>query len=138
MVSKTALFIWLLLLLCSTYLEIGTIFVLVSILFFIWRSLNRETRPQGLPSAYSVFNTQGERLPGTYSPGLEQILTGAPTNDKVSHNVFYSHVPYTGKKVPRNSSCPCGSTKTYSKCCGNPVLKNLTLENLKERFEEEQ
>ena len=28
------------------------------------------------------------------------------------------NVPATGKKIPRNSPCPCGSEKKYKHCCG--------------------
>jgi uncharacterized protein YecA (UPF0149 family) len=37
---------------------------------------------------------------------------------------------YVGKKVPRNSPCPCGSGKKYRKCCGDAALKNLTYDDL--------
>ena len=28
------------------------------------------------------------------------------------------NIPITGKKIPRNSPCPCGSGKKYKHCCG--------------------
>ena len=28
------------------------------------------------------------------------------------------NIPVTGKKIPRNSPCPCGSRKKYKHCCG--------------------
>lgn len=32
--------------------------------------------------------------------------------------------PTVTKKVPRNSPCPCGSSKKYKKCCGDAERKN--------------
>jgi len=62
-----------------------------------------------------------------------------PNNSNLSDNIFFSKEEqtrprYTGKKVGRNSKCPCGSELKYAKCCGNPALKNVTLDGLKDKY----
>ena len=38
--------------------------------------MDKNKKLQG-PSAYSVFNPDGQKLPGTYDPGLEQLYGSA-------------------------------------------------------------
>ncbi len=60
---------WALLQLLFNRLEFGVVFFCVSLIGFVFATLNYEsTRKEGQLSAYSVFNPDNQRLPGTYDP----------------------------------------------------------------------
>ncbi|MCH2022195.1 MAG: zinc-dependent peptidase [Saprospiraceae bacterium] len=55
------------------------------------------------------------------NPELYKILSivfKQDTKNKLK-TALKSLLNYTGKKIGRNSACPCGSTKKYKKCCLN-------------------
>eukprot|EP01127_Copromyxa_protea_P007250 TRINITY_DN17171_c0_g1_i1.p1 TRINITY_DN17171_c0_g1~~TRINITY_DN17171_c0_g1_i1.p1 ORF type:complete len:146 (+),score=25.64 TRINITY_DN17171_c0_g1_i1:1-438(+) len=115
--------------------EFGAVFFLCSLMLGVWLSLDTSQRKG--PSAYNIFNNNGEKLAGTFAPADQMMLPGM----KKEKNQFYSASEalesddkrkprYTGKKVPRNSPCPCRSGKKYSKCCGNASYKNITYDDL--------
>ena len=41
-----------------------------------------------------------------------------PAQEKESPKTNKIDPRYTGKKISRNETCPCGSGKKYKKCCG--------------------
>lgn len=64
---------------------------------------------------------------------IKFVASTKPTKLYTAPEVFEDNKKrpkYTGKKVPRNSPCPCGSRMKYSKCCGNASLKNITYDDL--------
>ena len=54
-------------------------------------------------------------------PELYEMMTHIFQQDTRNHfaNVVKSALNYNGKKVGRNSPCPCGSGKKYKQCCLN-------------------
>jgi len=55
----------------------GTIFLIMSMFYAIYANLGTGGRNDGAPSAYSVFNKDFERIPGTFSAEqLERELIG--------------------------------------------------------------
>lgn len=58
--------IWLTLFVIFIRLEFGIIYFIISLLYFIWNSLDSRRRRNGL-SAYSVFNPNFEKIQGTFS-----------------------------------------------------------------------
>ncbi len=121
-----------------------------SIIAFIFTNLG-ERKPWQL-SAYSIFNPNFERLPGTMSVGDIQSSMGFNTiqREVVSQNgtteenqisttsnqsalynerTFYESKSEIRKrelkqnaKQPLNSSCNCGSEKKYKNCCAKKSL----------------
>ena len=62
-----------------------------------------------------MLSNQNEKVVKTLF-NIELVATNKDTNNKVVKKVNTS---YIGKKIPRNSPCPCGSGKKYKHCHGN-------------------
>lgn len=56
----------------ATYYDLGPIYILCSILIFMFTHLGK--RKEGEMSAYSLFNEGGERLPGDLGDVIEGQL----------------------------------------------------------------
>ncbi|XP_033733939.1 SAYSvFN domain-containing protein 1-like [Pecten maximus] len=62
-------------------IQFGAVFVLLSALFFLYRSLSNRKRKKNKLSAYSVFNPNFERLDGTFTAEqFEQELRYGPSS----------------------------------------------------------
>jgi hypothetical protein len=59
--------VWLTLLIIFIRIEFGVIYVIISLLYFLWSSLGSSSRRRNELSAYSVFNPNFEKLQGTFS-----------------------------------------------------------------------
>jgi hypothetical protein len=58
--------LWLILFIIFIRLEFGVIYFIISLLYLMWKNLGSNRRRNQL-SAYSVFNPNFEKLPGTFS-----------------------------------------------------------------------
>ena len=103
--------------------------VLLQILDFLWRShlqyLEQLRQVVGLRS-YAQKDPLDE-----FKKEAFKLFEGLIRKIKVDVITFLSNlnlelnateekpnIPITGKKIPRNSPCPCGSGKKYKHCCG--------------------
>jgi len=59
-------FLWLTLFIIFLRLEFGAVYFIISLLYIMWYSLGSRRRRNEL-SAYSVFNPNFEKIPGTFS-----------------------------------------------------------------------
>jgi len=81
-VNYRKLAIWAVLQALFAYVEFGTVFFIVSLMYFIYANLgdhgNVDAQGQKQKSAYSVFNKNQERLPGTLTAEEidKQLRTG--------------------------------------------------------------
>lgn len=57
---------WLCLFIYFIHIEFGMVFVIVSSMYLMYYSMKNKHRSVGEPSAYSVFNTNQERIHGTF------------------------------------------------------------------------
>jgi len=57
------LMLWALFIVC----EFGAIFFIVSLICFVWMNTGTKPREPGVPSAYSIFNDNCERIDGTFT-----------------------------------------------------------------------
>ena len=112
--------------LISYFLEFGSIFLCISIIYFIFNNLGK--RKDGEISAYSMFNSNYERIAGTFDGSFyENMLRGKknkPTFDAIKTNKKNKNKNKNKKiKHPKrmnksaNKLCPCGSNIKYKKCC---------------------
>lgn len=130
------LLIWLIIYKIFLYLGFGLVYFFITIILLIFTNL--EDKKIGSLSAYSVFNPNCERIPGTLS--LDAFNMGIPrgsgiVNENGDHiedeieNELNRKVIYDTKaeekkrkikenaKQPLNSLCNCGSGKKYKNCC---------------------
>ena len=131
--------IWVALYKVFIYYEFGVVFFLFTILYLVFTNTG-ERKPWEL-SAYSVFNPNFERIPGTFSadqfqPGLRMNNRNEPEEDfdnpefneeieremnrKITYDTKAENKKRKMKEVatqPLNSACSCGSGKKYKNCC---------------------
>eukprot|EP01084_Bolivina_argentea_P003777 7111_1 len=126
------LFIWLICwFLVSYFLQFGSIYLCISIIYFIFNNLGK--RKNGQLSAYSMFNDNYERIAGTFDGAFyEDMLRGKkskPTFDGPKKNKNVTKQKNKRIKHPArlsksgNIKCPCNSGKKYKKCCMKIKLK---------------
>lgn len=113
--------------LISYLLGFGTIFLCISIIYFIFNNLGR--RKEGELSAYSMFNDNNERIAGTFDAQFyEDMMRGKKGNatfdgPSIRTKTKTKSPKSKGIKHPKrmskwgNKKCPCGSGKKYKKCC---------------------
>ena len=129
------LVVWLILYKIFIYFGFGAVYFLFSIILFIFTNLDE--KKIGTLSAYSVFNPNCERLPGTLSVdqfhmGLGgSVITnenGQNVEDEIENElnrkvIFDTKAEMKKRKMkeiakqPLNSQCNCGSGKKYKNCC---------------------
>ena len=61
------LLIWFLLWCYFILMEWGAVFFIISLMIVMWKSMPAKKENNDGPSAYSVFNPECERLPGTFT-----------------------------------------------------------------------
>mmetsp|Transcript_52109 Transcript_52109/g.83049 ORF Transcript_52109/g.83049 Transcript_52109/m.83049 type:complete len:170 (+) Transcript_52109:21-530(+) len=126
------LFIWCLCwFLISYFVQFGSIFLCISIIYFIFNNLGQ--RKDGQLSAYAMFNENYERIAGTFdSTFYEDMLRGKKSKSTFDGPSSRKHKQQSnGKKLKHpkrlnksgNMKCPCGSNKKYKKCCMKLKLK---------------
>lgn len=73
--------LWATLYIIAIHLEFGTVYLIVSILYAIWRNTRTGPKKQGEVSAYSVFNHNCEAIAGTLkAEQFEQEIRYGPLN----------------------------------------------------------
>lgn len=123
------------------YFEFGLVYFFMTIIALIFYNLG-ERKPWEL-SAYSIFNPNCERIPGTFTassiqPGIERNNLNENNNDNnnqlhddldINNRISEERTVYNTKteirkrkmkeqaKQPLNSICECGSNKKYKGCC---------------------
>eukprot|EP01084_Bolivina_argentea_P206144 352020_1 len=119
--------------LISYFLQFGSIFLCISIIYFIFNNLGK--RKAGELSAYSVFNNNYEQIAGTFDASYyENMLRGKSKKNRPKLDHFNSSKSGKVKKTKRikhpvrmsksgNIKCPCNSGKKYKKCCMKIKLK---------------
>lgn len=119
----------------------GLVYFFLTIIALIFCNLGKR-KPWEL-SAYSIFNPNFERIPGTFSasaiqPGIERLNMPDDDNDALNDDLAVvndnnrsneQRTVYNTKaeirkrkmkqlaKQPLNSKCECGSNKKYKSCC---------------------
>ena len=58
----------------ALYYEVADLFIIVAIVYGIWRNMRTSNVSTSLPSAYSVFNKGGERLVGDGTGDVDGML----------------------------------------------------------------
>ncbi len=124
---KALLFVgWLVLWYGYSYLEFGTIFIIISM--FVGIAMNLGERKSGEASAYSVFNSQFRRLLGDLDwQEVENSIRHTSSDRKEDQKqgrgeALANHSTASDslrRKVRRNDECICGSTLKFKRCCGN-------------------
>ena len=116
------LLIWLIIYKIFLYFGFGLVYFFITIILLIFTNL--EDKKIGSLSAYSVFNPNCERIPGTLS--LDAFNMGIPrgSGNELNRKVIYDTKAEEKKrkikenaKQPLNSLCNCGSGKKYKNCC---------------------
>jgi len=73
--------LWTTLYILAIHLEFGTVYLIVSVLYAVWKNTRTGPKKQGEVSAYSVFNHNCEAIPGTLkAEQFEQEIRYGPLN----------------------------------------------------------
>jgi len=73
--------LWTTLYTLAIHLEFGTVYLIVSVLYAIWKNTRTGPKKQGEVSAYSVFNHNCEAIAGTLkAEQFEQEIRYGPLN----------------------------------------------------------
>ena len=117
--------LWVGLLYLSYRVEFVPVFLIASGFYFMFTNLDTSGKT-GRVSAYSVFNKDGYKMPGTLEAGsIDAQMRGrrrargaaAQGRLRVDGMIDPDKVPKRKSKFA-NKPCPCESGKKYKNCCG--------------------